>query len=239
MAVFSFDKLNSTNSYLKQNFSDFANFDVISAEEQTDGYGRFKRKWYDLGKDNIFMSICLKFDKFNENIVSISQYTALILAKTFESYDSNPSIKWPNDVLISSKKISGILAETVFRNSEFSGIVLGLGINLNADNDDLSFINQKATALNLEIGKRIDKTEFINKFMTYFKSGYSDYLKHGFNLYKDEYILRLNSFEKQVTVTTNNHPITGIVKGINNYGMLILDINGKIEEISAGDISLN
>lgn len=237
MALYSFDTLNSTNLFLKQNFADYSNFDIISADRQTDGYGRFKRKWCDLGSDNIFMSICLKFSEFNENVVSISQYAALILAKVFKEYSLTPVIKWPNDILINSKKISGILAESVFDKSKFRGIVLGLGVNLHSDNDNFSSVSQKATAFDIEAGNKIGKFEFINKFMEYFKSGYFEYLEHGFGFYKTEYLSYLASMGKRVEIINGEELISGVVTGINDFGMLILDIDGKIKEISSGDIS--
>lgn len=237
MAIFTFESLNSTNLHLKQNFDKYNNFDVIIADHQTNGYGRFKRNWVDLGTGNIFMSMCLKFESFNKNMLSVAQFSALALAKTFETFGVNPLIKWPNDILIDSKKIAGILAESVITDSQFNGIVLGIGVNLNSNIKDLSLINQNATSLNLIIGKQIDKIEFINKFLVIFKQNYSLFLSGGFKSYKNDYISYLNCISKVINISDNNNSFTGIVKGINDYGQLMLDIDGKIKEISSGDIS--
>ena len=64
-----------------------------------------------------------------------------------------PNIKWPNDILINGKKISGILAETVFSNNKLNGIIIGVGLNLNAKKNQFSIIDKPVTALNLEINK--------------------------------------------------------------------------------------
>ena len=237
MAIYTFETLDSTNLYLKQNFDKYKHFDIILAEHQTNGYGRFKRNWIDLGSDNIFMSLCLKVDTFNKNLVSISQFTALILAKTFELYSAKPNIKWPNDILIDSKKIAGILAESVITDSQFKGIVLGIGVNLNSNIKDLSLINQNATSLNLIIGKQIDKIEFINKFLEIFKKYYLVFLSDGFKYFKNDYETYLNCISKVIHISDSNNSFTGIVKGINDYGQLKLDIDEKIKEISSGDIS--
>lgn len=237
MAIFSFEKLDSTNLYLKQNFEKYNNFDIILAHAQTGGYGRFKREWIDLGKENIFMSICLKFDKFTDNLLSISQYAALILAETFDKYSVTPIIKWPNDILVNSRKIAGILAESVFENSKFIGIVLGLGINLHANKNDFSAINQSATALDIEYGKKVDKLAFIEDYMNLFEAKYSNFINFGFSFYKHDYVSYLNSIDKVVTITNNENTITGVVKGVSDNGMLLLCIDNIIKEISAGDIS--
>lgn len=62
---------------------------------------------------------------------NLTQYLCVILAQTFEEYGVIPNIKWPNDIQINSKKISGILAEGVNEGTKLSGLVLGFGINLN------------------------------------------------------------------------------------------------------------
>lgn len=236
MAIFRFNKLNSTNLHLKQNFNNYENFDIILAEHQTNGYGRFKRQWLDLGGDNIFMSICLKFDGFNDNIVGITQYTALMLAKTFKFYGINPTIKWPNDIHIEGKKISGILAESVIKNSKFLGIVMGLGINLNTNDKMFDKVSQKVTSLNIETSKKIDKTEFINNFMQNFEHDYEVFLARGFVTFKHEYISYLNCIDNEITVKNYDKTFTGIARSVSDNGLLILETDGEIQEISAGDI---
>ena len=236
MAIFKFNELNSTNLHLKQNFSNYKNFDIILAEHQTNGYGRFKRQWLDLGGENIFMSICLKFESFHENIIGITQYTALVLAKTFITYGINPTIKWPNDLQVNGKKISGILAESVIKNSKFQGIVMGLGINLNANDVMFDKVSQKVTSLNIETSKKIDKYEFIKKFMQIFEQDYDNLLLRGFANFKNEYISYLNCIGKEITVKNYDKVFTGIVRSVSDNGLLILETDGELQEISAGDI---
>jgi len=237
MAIYSFDTLNSTNLHLKQNFNIYENFDIILADKQTDGYGRFKRNWIDLGSDNLFMSICLKSNGLNQNLISIAQFSALILAKTLEQYGLNPVIKWPNDILVNSSKIAGILAESVFEKNIFKGIVLGLGINLFADKTSLSTINRPVTALNLELNKKISKIDFIDLFMKNFKIFYSDFYDFGFSKFKDDYVSYMDCFGQILTVKNYSSVTIGVMSGITDKGLLILNVNGKLQEISAGDIS--
>lgn len=236
MAIYKFNKLNSTNLHLKQNFNDYKKFDIILAEHQSNGYGRFKRQWLDLGGENIFMSMCLKLDGFNENIVGITQFTALILAKTFEIYGIQPTIKWPNDIHVNGRKISGILAESVIKNSKFEGIVLGLGININSDEKMFDSVSQKVTSLSTEISKKINKDEFIENFVQKFEADYEKLLGNGFSIFKNEYISYLNCIDKEITVKNYDKTFTGIARNVSDNGLLILETNGELKEISAGDI---
>ena len=236
MAIYKFNKLNSTNLHLKQNFNNYKNFDIILAEHQSNGYGRFKRQWLDLGGENIFMSMCLKLDGFNENIVGITQFTALILAKTFEIYGIQPTIKWPNDIHVNGRKISGILAESVIKNSKFEGIVLGLGININSDEKMFDSVSQKVTSLRTEISKKINKDEFIENFVQKFEADYEKLLDNGFSIFKNEYISYLNCIDKEISVKIYDKTFTGIARNVSDNGLLILETNGELKEISAGDI---
>lgn len=236
MAIYKFNKLNSTNLHLKQNFNNYKNFDIILAEHQSNGYGRFKRQWLDLGGENIFMSMCLKLDGFNENIVGITQFTALILAKTFEIYGIQPTIKWPNDIHVNGRKISGILAESVIKNSKFEGIVLGLGININSDEKLFDSVSQKVTSLSTEVSKKINKDEFIENLVQNFEADYEKLLDNGFSNFKNEYISYLNCIDKEISVKNYDKTFTGIARNVSDNGLLILETNGELKEISAGDI---
>lgn len=236
MAIYKFNKLNSTNLHLKQNFNNYKNFDIILAEHQSNGYGRFKRQWLDLGGENIFMSMCLKLDGFNENIVGITQFTALILAKTFEIYGIQPTIKWPNDIHVNGRKISGILAESVIKNSKLEGIVLGLGININSDEKLFDSVSQKVTSLSTELSKKINKDEFIENLVQKFEADYEKLLDNGFSIFKNEYISYLNCIDKEISVKNYDKTFTGIARNVSDNGLLILETNGELKEISAGDI---
>lgn len=236
MAIYKFNKLNSTNLHLKQNFNNYKNFDIILAEHQSNGYGRFKRQWLDLGGENIFMSMCLKLDGFNESIVGITQFTALILAKTFEIYGIQPTIKWPNDIHVNGRKISGILAESVIKNSKFEGIVLGLGININSDEKLFDSVSQKVTSLSTEVSKKINKDEFIENLVQKFEADYEKLLDNGFSIFKNEYISYLNCIDKEISVKNYDKTFTGIARNVSDNGLLILETNGELKEISAGDI---
>lgn len=236
MAIYKFNKLNSTNLHLKQNFNNYKNFDIILAEHQSNGYGRFKRQWLDLGGENIFMSMCLKLDGFNENIVGITQFTALILAKTFEIYGIQPTIKWPNDIHVNGRKISGILAESVIKNSKLEGIVLGLGININSDEKLFDSVSQKVTSLSTEVSKKINKDEFIENLVQKFEADYEKFLDNGFLIFKNEYISYLNCIDKEISVKNYDKTFTGIARNVSDNGLLILETNGELKEISAGDI---
>lgn len=226
-------QINSTNNYCKKNIEQLEDETIVYTTHQTHGRGRFDRVWVDLGAENLYMTIVLKPSKMLLPVYSnLTQYTALQLAKTFEKYEISPKIKWPNDILINDKKISGILAETIFQNNELKGIIIGIGVNLNAKKEDFTQINKPVTALNLETNKKIDKKVFLQEFTQTFFKNYKTFLKKNFTHIKKDYEKYINFIGKEITITNLNETITGTAEKITDDGALV--INNR--ELFTGDI---
>ena len=157
MEFINLEKVDSTNLYAKKHIETLDDRTVILTKEQTAGRGRLNRSWIDLGKNNVFMSIVLKpSETYQEVYSNITQYLSVVLCHALEDYGLKPQIKWPNDVLVNGKKIAGILSESVIQGTKFKGLVLGIGINLNATDERVKSITDKeVTALNLELKKEV------------------------------------------------------------------------------------
>lgn len=231
-------EVNSTNLYAKANLADIADKTVICADKQTSGRGRFERAWVDLGSGNIFMSLVLKpSEEFKPFYSNLTQYFSVILCEILEEYGLKPQIKWPNDVLVDGKKIAGILSESVMQGHNFKGLVLGAGINLNANPDDLKQITDKeVTALNIEVNKSIDKTIFLDRFLDKFFASYDKFLEKGFVMIKNDYIKRACFLGKEISVKGFNNTIFGTAKSINSAGELVLEKDGNEITVTMGDI---
>lgn len=239
MTIIRLEEVDSTNLYAKKNLSGFDDKTVIVADCQTLGHGRFNRKWVDLGKDNIYMSVILKPDEqYSNNFPNITQLLSVIICQTLEDYNVKAQIKWPNDVLVNNKKIAGILCESVVQGNKFKGIILGAGINLNSNQKDLSLISDKeATALNLELScDKISKEEFLQDLLKKFFIIYDSFLKNGFSLIYDEYVKRTCFLGKEISVRVFEENKSGIAKLINKSGELVLDENKKDVILTMGDI---
>ncbi len=224
MKLIELEEIDSTNNYAKMNISAFEDRTVIHAIRQISGRGRLNRSWVDLGEGNLFMSIVLKpSNTFNEIYPNITQYLSVSLCKVLENYGLKPQIKWPNDVLINGKKIAGILSETVMEGQNLEGIVLGIGVNLNSNEADISSIPDKiATSLNLETGKDINLNIFLKELLTEFFAHYDEFLNKGFINIKDDYINRNCFLNKELNVQVFNNIKTGLAKSINDKGELVL-----------------
>ena len=240
MKIIRLEETESTNSYAKSFIEDFADKTVIHAIRQTNGRGRFNRKWVDLGEGNLFFSIILKPSNTISSVYqNLTQYASVVLCNVLENYNVNPRIKWPNDVMIDGvRKISGILSETVMNGSNLKGIVVGIGVNLNAQQSDADNIEGRiATSLNLEIGRPVNTDVFLNEYLESFFANYDEFLCKGFEFIKNDYINMNCSLSKDISVQILNDVKSGYAKGINNNGELLLHTDDNKELVlSMGDI---
>ncbi len=240
MNVIRLDEVDSTNNYAKLHIHDLADKTVVHALRQTNGRGRFNRKWVDLGAENLFFSIVLKPDSCYSSVLpNITQYACLVLCKIFENYGIEPKIKWPNDVMIDGKrKISGILSETVINGGQLEGLIVGIGVNLNSCRKDVDLIPDRvATSLNLEVDKPINMEAFLNEFLNEFFANYNSFLGKGFNLIKNDYIKRSCFLNQDINVQVLNEIKSGYAKEISDDGELILETeDNKDLVLTIGDI---
>ncbi len=232
------EQVDSTNKWAKEHIENISDRTLVYTYCQTAGRGRLDRKWVFAGKDNIFATIVLKPSAVMKPVYSnLTQYLSTVIADVMEEYGVLPEIKWPNDVLINSKKIAGILAEGVVEKEELKGLVLGFGVNLNIKKEILEKINQPATALNLELGRDIDKEEFLSRLLDKFYLRYDRFIEEGFSLIKNDYLRRVSFLNQEIKVRVFDKEISGTAKEITDEGALLLaDNQGSEQILTIGDI---
>lgn len=136
--IFEFDEVTSTNDYLKQYYAQYANGSVILAHKQTMGRGRFLRTW--IAGEDLTFSILFQSSHFHQLIAPLA------IIKALASFQIEASIKWPNDILVQGKKVSGILVETIYEGQDPMCHIVGIGINLSEKKD----LGQKAGYVPIE-----------------------------------------------------------------------------------------
>ena len=238
MKLLYLEEVDSTNKYAREHLAELEDMTVVYTSKQTAGRGRLERKWNFMGEENIYASIVLKPSYEMKEIYSnLTQYLCLILCETFEEYGVKPKIKWPNDIQIDGKKISGILAEGVIEKTSLKGLIIGFGINLNCAKDELQDISQPATSLNLETGRKINRDEFLKKLLRRFCLRYDSFIEDGFLLIRKDYIRRAGFLDKHVKVKVFDKELSGIATDVNDAGALILkDEENNNHVLFIGDI---
>ena len=231
------EEVDSTNKWAKEHLSVLPEISVVYTYKQTAGRGRLERKWNYNGDGNIYASIVIKREGEMKEIYSnLTQYLSLVISKVFEKYNVKPAIKWPNDIMVGGKKITGILAEAVNDKTETS-IILGIGVNLNCSKEDMDRIDKPATSLNLVTGMEINKEEFFQSVLDEFCLGYDRFIGEGFQSIIEEYKKRAEFLNRDISVKVFDKTVKGIAKDITEAGALrIVDNSGTEQVLYMGDI---
>jgi BirA family biotin operon repressor/biotin-[acetyl-CoA-carboxylase] ligase len=233
-----FEELDSTNVYALKNILELSDRTVVSAATQTNGVGRLNREWFSSKEGNIYLSIVLKpqMELRDIPLSSLTQYMSVVLCQLLQKYSVHAEIKWPNDTLVNGKKIAGILSQTSIIGEKLQGYVLGIGINLNLEFDDLTHISQPATSLNLLTGTNIDSSTFRKELLDSFFYGYEEFLNNGFSGIMEEYVRRCTFLGKSIKVNINGKTSSGIASEITNDGALVLFNNNESFKITMGEM---
>ncbi len=232
--IIPFQSIDSTNSYLKENFKSLAEGDVCFSLHQTGGKGRRGRVWQDEGKDLLFSILFL--EGLNEKLaLALPLLSGAAVAQTLVGLGFDPKIKWPNDVLLNDKKCCGILVEGVSETS-IDAIISGIGINLNEDSfpEDIAY---KATSLHIQSGLTYDPKEVLFLFLKEFDELYEDY-KRGGKRYLMLIRKRFYLLGKEVYLNYHNENLSGTVEGIDDEGSLLLNDGKKVHHLISGEVSL-
>lgn len=238
--ILNLQEVDSTNLYAVKNLATLSDKQIIVADRQTEGKGRLSRSWISEKEDNVYMSIILKPSSQMDSALplpNITQYMSVVLCKVLEDFGINSQIKWPNDVLVDKKKIAGILSHLSVQGNHLKGFVLGLGVNLNLDIEDITNIDQPATSLNLLLDKPIHRDSFIEVLLNKFFENYELFMQTGFSLIKNEYEERSFFIGNNISVNTPQSKINGIAKELTNEGSLIVHTDNNEEiTVNMGDL---
>ncbi len=229
----------STNSYLLNYNGTLEEGTTVVAEEQTKARGRLNRKWFSTANSLTF-SVLLK-PKINPiKLPQLTQISSLAIAKAIENMCFlNTMIKWPNDIYINDKKCCGILTETRFNSIPI--VVLGVGINVNANKNDIPYeIKKKASSLYIETNKTWNLEKLLSALLSEIEHHYELWLNNSFSTFVSEIEHRFYLRNKKVMVNlTNDYVLRGKVLGINSNGYLIIaDQNDKVHQLSSGEVIL-
>ena len=228
-----YDETDSTNNEAKRN-SDMPDGTLFISEIQTGGKGRVGRAWVSPKGIGIWMSLLLKPHILPQDVAQITLVAGMATAR---SVGCGAKIKWPNDVVIGSKKICGILTEMSAEIERVNYIVPGIGINVNTESfpDELK---EKATSLYIESGRKFERYKIVQRFLKEFEILYKKFIKGGIAAITDDYRELCVTIGKEVSVIYPNRTINGRAIDINNNGELIVETDKGIIEVDSGEVSV-
>lgn len=237
-----FATIDSTNTWAKQNAHTFSadKLTLVTADTQTAGRGRFKRKWVSPPNQNVYATFCFFIGREQQPILgNIPQILALSAVQLLHVLGFQPRLKWPNDVLLSKKKVAGILCETTCI-SEKLCVIVGIGLNVNMPRELLEQIDQPATSLLVEGGSVRDVEFVLMGLQKHFVQNLVRLLTEGFAPFIDFYRqLVANPPDKILRFHDNQTLWEGTFHSINDDGSLNLqlcDPAKTVKRFIAGEI---
>jgi BirA family biotin operon repressor/biotin-[acetyl-CoA-carboxylase] ligase len=237
-----FPEIDSTNSWLAENWSEFTlSGAVVIAEHQTSGRGRFKRQWDDApNKSLLFSLLFLSFGEprdtgFDQMLPAIS--LARALHKQLSS-EHEVRLKWPNDVMLNDRKLAGILAERFIMGERVITIV-GMGINVNTYLRELSEpARLSGTSLLAETGVEWEREKLLAEILNEWEPLYDALRADNTDAIRSAWSEYGPSQGTPIVRSEQNSTLSGTFEGIGDCGQLMLrDAEGKIHELYSGDIS--
>ena len=239
--IYKYANLNSTNSFLKQHCSSLPDYSVIWADEQTEGRGRFTRIWNSQPGLDLTFSLLLPLTSLEQKRrQNITQIAALSIAQALEVYGLKPSVKWPNDVLIHGKKISGILCEITEIDERVCG-VLGIGINVNNTEKFLASLDIPATSLRCELRHKVVRKDLLKKLLEIIINCFNVLCQSGFTLNRQEIKRRLAFINEQIVFTdVKQDSYSGKIIDLNDDGTLLFECEKRgIISLNSGEIAFH
>jgi BirA family biotin operon repressor/biotin-[acetyl-CoA-carboxylase] ligase len=239
--AFHYEQVASTNEVAKEiaKASHDENLVVIAAT-QTHGHGRRGRQWLS-PMGGVWLSILLRPKITPCETAKLTLITASAVAEAVtDTVNLEAEVKWPNDVLIDGRKVSGILAETCIRGDAVEYTVIGVGVNTNIDLSSFPASLQKsATTLKNEVGREIDNKQLVSRLLSSFDLRYKRLQQGRWEDLRCEWERRARFLGRQVEVVCVGETLVGEALGIDESGALLVRLrNGLTERILVGDVNL-
>jgi BirA family biotin operon repressor/biotin-[acetyl-CoA-carboxylase] ligase len=210
---------------------------VVIADAQTAGRGRRGRTWFSPAGSGLYVSAVVAPARA---AVDPGRATALLTLATGVALSEGveratglaPAIKWPNDLLLGSRKLAGILAEAFGE-----AVVLGYGINVGP----MAYppeLRDRATSLETELGRAIDRSVVAVETLAALASRYADLVGGRFDAILDVWRRRAPSHRgARVIWDTPAGPQSGITEGIDERGGLLVRVAAdRVDRIVAGEV---
>lgn len=237
------DQIDSTNKCL----SDLAHANQIDsaifclAEQQTAGKGRRGRQWVSPFGSNCYLSLLWRFEEGPASLSGLSLAIGVAVIRALKDQGIyNVGLKWPNDIFYQKQKLGGILLEVSGESNGPCSAVIGLGLNLHIPTSAASEIDQDWTDLNkiADDSIKLSRNKLLASLMDEILQVCKDFTQKTFPAYSSEWRSYDCMQGQLVDVFIGRQSISGVIKGIDNEGLLLLQTDsGDIKHYASGEVS--
>lgn len=233
-----FESLPSTNAWLKDRIlagESIASGTVVAARTQTAGRGRKDRQW-ETGCGNLACSIYVFTSRPSVEWPTLPMIGALAVGKYLERQGIPAELKWPNDVLVRGRKICGILSEVVRMESRCAHVVIGIGVNLNMNEDECARIDRPATSVSLERGGPADPEGFLDSLLPELRRSIEHWERNGFAGVRGQWMDRAAMLGETVQIEHDRGRYVGRFTDIGEHGEMLLVTSDGPRSIHLGEV---
>ena len=212
--------------------------EVVVAEQQTAGKGRRGRAWISPPGLNLYFSAILRPELPPQRAPELTLVAAVALTEVLRESGVDASIKWPNDVQIDGLKVAGILTELSAEPERVHFVVLGVGVNLNAQAEHFpEELRSTATSLALVRGQRVPRALFAAALWNRLEEWLDLHLETGFGAVRQRWKELSSTLGQDVLVRTERQEFRGLAEDIDTAGALLVRTeDGSVERVLAGDV---
>jgi len=212
---------------------------VILADSQTQGRGRMGRSWISPPNLNLYFSVVFRPNGDPSRVGLWSLAAAVAAARTIEQVTALPArLKWPNDILVHSRKVSGLLLESAIQSGRVKHLVLGIGLNVNLARNVLpDSLRNSVTSLREELGRDLDRVELFQRLLEQLENQYQSFQTEPPYKVLESYTALSDTLGQSVTVQVPDREWTGQAIGITPAGDLIVQRpDGQQTVFRSGDV---
>lgn len=215
---------------------------LVIAEEQTSGRGRLGRSWISLAGMGIWMSLILRPSFLPRYASRITVITALAVADAISKVTRlRADIKWPNDIIINSRKVCGILTEIQADPDTIEYLVTGIGLNVNTPQDAFpEDLSRSASSLYIESGVKVERNILLARILDSFEGIYNTYEETGnFTDIMNDYKAKCITLNKRVKVFGRTEEFVGRAFDLtDNCELIVQQDDGSLRTVLSGDVSV-
>ncbi|GAB3214956.1 bifunctional biotin--[acetyl-CoA-carboxylase] ligase/biotin operon repressor BirA [Pseudaeromonas pectinilytica] len=231
--------IDSTNQYMMSRLADWQKGECLLAECQTSGRGRRGRQWVSPFAGQMIMSLYWRLESGFAAAMGLSLVVGVALAETLQALNyPDVGLKWPNDLYARGEKLAGILVEMSAIAGGSCHVVVGVGLNLTMPVELGAHIGQPWTSLARLRSEPLQRNLLTATFIQNLRRALESFEQDGLAPFVERWN-RLDIYrDKPVQLTLGEQQISGVVRGINPQGGLVLERNDTLEVYMGGEISL-
>ncbi|MFQ5715214.1 MAG: biotin--[acetyl-CoA-carboxylase] ligase [Candidatus Scalinduaceae bacterium] len=229
--IITLERTTSTMDIAKQMLNNSAKEGtVIFTERQTKGRGRSGKTWVCPKSKGLLLTIILKPTIPPEKSYLLIGFSAVAAVKTIRDMFKLPiEIDWPNDLVINKKKLGGILIETQNETGKNINYIVGIGINVNLNKQELpKHVDKPVTSLAIEKETFIDRTKLARALLQNLDSWYLILKEERYEYIVEKWREFCANVGQKMIIRKNNQEYSGSLMEISNGGELVLLLdNGR------------